>query len=157
MTTKTKTDKQPLADLLAAYKPYRRAVSICVDGGLLADLSDAVSAAEAAADAGRGRLLEVVDELRGKARAASVEFVQECIGAKAWQELAAAHQPSAQQRLAGMVFSPGFPPAAIAASLVEPRLSADEVEVLAERLPAGAWNALWACCLAVNVGDGAVI
>lgn len=96
------------------------------------------------------QLVALEAEIEGSART----FTFEAIGNRAWLDLIAEHPPSAEQRDEGLDHDPStFPRAAILASCVEPRLSAEQVEVLENRLNLAQWRQLWQACLAANIGN----
>jgi len=84
------------------------------------------------------RAEQALEELENRLRDedAIVEFTFRSIGRAAYDALANAHQPTALQRAQAKALGMGeimwntetFPPALVAASLVEPKLSAEEVE-----------------------------
>lgn len=119
-----------------------------VDG----DLND-VFTPTAPAIAAEIRDLEVAIEEAG------TEFTFKSIGRRRWQNLIAAHPPTdadkAQDRTAE-INGRTFPIAAVAASCVDPEMSDEQAEELAEHLNNSQWEQLFQAALDVNVGRIAV-
>lgn len=136
--------------LKSRKKPVTQQVSICLDS----DLADAVADAQSALNLARDRsarmsnnadlfaaVEEAERELESKQAAAAKEtvtFTFRGIGRRAYDDLITLHGPSKEQReRAKREGQPGlnynvdeFPPALVAASLVSPVLSEEEVQEL---------------------------
>lgn len=135
-------------ELIARKKPLTRKVTIVLDG----DLADKWNAAEAAFDNARfadergsteQTKLDVIeaedalDELRPQMAEATIEFTLRAIGRKQYADLMEQHPPTDEQRKdarrAGTEATfdgETFYPAVIAASLVEPQMSEEDVKEL---------------------------
>lgn len=82
-------------------------------------------------------------------------FTFASIGRQRWTKLLAEHPPSAEHRELGSDHDPEtFPPAAVAASAVDPILSIETASVMFNELNISQWNRLWSACLAANLGGG---
>jgi hypothetical protein len=102
------------------------------------------------------RLLAIEAEIE----AAVVEFKFKGIGFRAWSDLRLKHLPTRKQMEQAKQIGEQldhdpdtFPPAAIAASCVEPEMTVEQVTELISSglIDVKAWNELWSACLAVNV------
>lgn len=154
-----------LADVVAQASAPRAVVELCVDGGALLALSEAradfdrlrrqhgdslggVGLAEA-----EGRVAEALQV----AQEASVPFTLEAMGELVWRKLLGEHPPTAADKAQGLDHDAvEFRIAALARCLVDPEGDADDVRQLAEVLPPGAWQRLWATCVALHRQDGVV-
>lgn len=147
--------------MLARARPARRTVDLCLDGTVAARL-EALQAEWRAAlgyDAEHNvsptapALVEKMSALAVEAEAATVTFTVEALGAPAWRRLVAEHPPP-DDDLDGWRWNlETFPPAAVAASCVDPKMSEDQAAELAGRLSDGQWSKLWVAVMAVNLGD----
>jgi hypothetical protein len=91
--------------------------------------------------------------LRAEADTATVTFTVESVGSTAWRRLVAEYPPPVDDTEGWRWDYERFPPAALAASCVDPKMSEDQAIALAERLSDGQWAKLFSAVLAVNVGD----
>ena len=142
-------------------KPYTAAVDICADGALVAELEAAERRLEEERQNG---MLEVPKELEAhvqklakKVAAETRTFTFQSIGRRAWRALMSDHPPTDQQREQepDLDHNPEtFPVAAILASCVEPRLSQEDAEWLADELPEGEFLRVWGALLRANVVGG---
>jgi hypothetical protein len=104
-------------------------------------------------------------DLEAEIEAAKVSFTFRAVGRRAWVDLLAAHPPTKAQikaladvtpdvlRRPTLEFNPEkFPVAAIAATLVEPEMTEDDVRRLEAALSDAQWSQLWGKAIEVNVG-----
>lgn len=147
----TVTVASTLAAIRAAKKPMTRRVPIVADPDLAEAMADARSAYDVAMAKHRerpadGSLQDIADraadrleEAQAAAEAATFVFVFQALGRVAWDELVTTHRPTDKQRTehrrgggqGEIEWNPDtFPPAVVAASLVEPALSEAEVREL---------------------------
>lgn len=152
-----------LDDFAAAHKPARATARV----GFRQDLWDRHARLEAElSDAIRGDSTEnrdplapgVVDQieaLEAEIRAGEQEFTFESIGRQAWTKLLAEHPPSAEHRDLGSDHNPEtFPPAAVAASSAEPKVSVETATEMFNRLNIAQWTRIWSAVLTANLGGG---
>lgn len=147
-------------EFLATAAPRTITVPVCSRGDLV-DEHDALqerlnampsdslvgTGSEGAAVAGR------ISELEAEIERCTLQVKVRSIGNRAWADLKARHYPSKEERQQGLdVHMVTFPVAAVAASVVEPELTATQVEQMSERLPTGEWMKLWTAVLGVNLG-----
>jgi hypothetical protein len=147
------------ADEVLAQATFRtETVSVCVRGDLREKLRSAARRyiEQRAADELENRsskhlapaIAAEIVELERQAAAATVDFHMAAIGSTAWGVLLAEHPDPNGKRMWDVAT---FPPAAIAASIVEPEgWTAEKVTALAERISDGDFQALWQGCLEVN-------
>jgi hypothetical protein len=171
--SETLTVDSLLATIRERKKPMVKRVPIVLDPDAAEALEDAQSAYELAklrleaAPKDGARLDDLdhaanaVEEAKERAAAETVVFVFQAIGRIAWDELVTAHRPTDKQRTdhrrtggqGELEWNPEtFPPALVAASLVEPALSSDDVRALWDD---SRWNlaelmALFTAAVAVN-------
>ena len=130
----------PRADLLERHKEAERRL---VESGQ----SSGSLAGEAAELAQRVRDLE--DEIDASTR--TIKF--RALSRRRWRTLLAEHHPLKVHKADGLDFNPEtFPVAAIAACAVEPSLTQEQAERLADALPLGEFEKLWQSVLSVNLG-----
>lgn len=152
-------------EVLEAHTPKQTSVELCIDGSINRRIQALLSEYERAQSDDGGSLADDraqdiydrLSELREQARQSTVEFVFEAVGDLAWDRLIGEHQPTEDQREADDYHLDydvdRFPPAAIAASLVEPEgVDTDRVSKLQEALSAGQWRQLWTACVSANTG-----
>lgn len=86
---------------------------------------------------------------------ATVEFVFQAMGRGPWRKLHADHPPTEEQAAQGAGFDTDvFPFVAMAACLVSPKLTREQLEDLNDRvLDEVLFARLWGACLDVNVGE----
>ena len=146
-------------ELLDAAKPQTRTVPVCLDGTIAEPLEDLRARWAALASAGGDtlapspELAEVkaqIKALEDKADAATKHIVVQSIGGRAWRKLVAEHPPTDPQYLWDL---DTFPPAAVAACCVDPQLTVEQAERLADVLTDGQWDKLYKTVLLVNRGD----
>jgi hypothetical protein len=139
----------------ARGKPER--CRLLLDGALADEYEQLEQALVDATDEADQEILahQVVD-LEARMREAEVEFVFIGIGRGAWRRLVAKHPPSEDEKAAGAEFSiDNFPIEAMSASLVEPKLTVDELRRLNDEiLTFEQYGQLWSACLRANVGSG---
>lgn len=96
-----------------------------------------------------------VAQLEQRVEDAKTAFRFVSIGRKKWADLVASHPPSKDVLKAdprAEVDPETFPVEAIAASLVEPLMTVEQVRRLEQSCDDAQWNVLWGACLAANVG-----
>lgn len=148
-------------DVLARARPARRTVAICLDGSIAGRLEVLQEQWRAASgfDAEHNvnptapRISDEIAALAVEADRATVSFTIEALGATAWRRLVAEHPPPADDLDGWRWDMETFPPAAVAASCIDPKMSEDQAVALAERLSDGQWNKLLGAVMAVNLGD----
>jgi hypothetical protein len=150
-----------IEDVLSRTKPARRSVPICLDGSIAERVDglervwlDAVKYdREHNAPDTAPAIRDQIEALRAEADAATIEFTVEALGSTAWRRLVAEHPPP-DDDLEGWRWDPvSFPPVAVAASCLDPKMSEDQAYALADRLSDGQWGKLFGAVLHVNVGD----
>lgn len=149
------------AQLQSKATKDRAAVTVCMDRALLHDLERAEDALEEAreekmlASPRVAELQATVDSLREQLKASSLELVFESIGRGRWSDLRGEHPPTDEQKDelgTDLDHNPKtFPPAALAASCVEPGLSLDQAKWIVDELPDGPYMEIWGACLRANV------
>lgn len=134
-------------DVLARTRPARRTVPVCIDGTISVRLEELQEQWHAAAIYDREHnepdtapaVAEQIAELQAEADAATIPFTVEAIGSASWRRLVAEHPPPSDD-LVGWRWDPeSFPPAALAASCIDPKMSEYQADALAERLSDGQW------------------
>lgn len=160
-----------LAEWMEEATPDRREVRICLDRRLVSrqiELRKLIERRDQDKVLGqsvkeRQELAEVDKQVESKTRA----IVVEGLGWGRWRALMAKHPPAKDQaetfaravRLAFMPETVGsmtfnaetFVPAAIAASAVEPQITAEEVTELLDKAPPGIIDRIWVAVLEVNL------
>lgn len=148
-----------------------KTVRILLHQGMVAEHARLVAARDAAVAAsgdeiGRSELARsLTDDVAAyevEMDAACVEFRLRSMGRRDWLTLLAAHPPTKEQvaearkaeRQAPEFDTDSFPSAAIAASMVDPEMSVEQVAELADVLTVQQFNLLWSAVLDVNVGGG---
>jgi hypothetical protein len=148
-------------DVLARTRLARRSVQVCLDGtvagrleALQAAWSDAVAydREHNVPDTAPG-VAEEIAALEVEAQGATVTFTVEALGAGAWRRLVAEYPPPPDDTDGWRWDLDTFPPAALAASCIDPKMSEDQATELAERLSNGQWSKLFGAVLDVNLGD----
>jgi hypothetical protein len=113
--------------------------------------------AGSSADDDRHKLAEKIVALEGEIAAEEKVFTFRDIGGR-WLALIGEHPPTKDQLEgdAQLDHNPEtFPPAAIAESSTDPKLSVRQVERLREKLRLVEWQKIWAAVLEVNLGVAA--
>lgn len=154
----TAGERQAAAEVLAKAKARTARVALVLDGDLLAEHerlsaqldkfhSDTDDAIELA-----GRIVALEEQIVE----AEVEFVFRGLGRGRWRALLAEHPPTEDDKKQGLEFSADeFPFVAMAASLVEPVLTVDDLRALHdEALSETSFSELWTACLKANLGGG---
>lgn len=141
----------------------RRTVTVCTRGDIserLEQLQDELAQARAAdpdslSNPAAAQKAAEIEALALEAVQHERAFVLEAIGNRPWADLIAQHPPTKAQRADGLDHDPStFPVAAVAASSVSPKMTAEQAGRLADRLSVGQWLKLWTACLEVNIGPG---
>lgn len=159
-----------LTDAADRHRPRTVPVRLCPDQQLADDLLRARQAVLAAAQRQTTHdnteveaAKAVADELQAKVEQVAVTFVLEQIPRPEWRRLKDSHQPPKSKRDLyrdqGVLLDHDpdtFPPAAVAACLVEPREDDDEATAAAVQKIFDTWGEgecerLWQACLAANI------
>jgi hypothetical protein len=151
--------------LIDEATPVSQPVLICTRGDLIGEHARLEAQLEQAQrdDSALNRSPEApkvarkIAKLEQQMRDSAKELTVTAVGAVAWSEMLAAHEPTRKQRdeHPGLDHNPEtFPFAAVAASLGEP--DDGKVRKLAEKIGHGQWSQLWGACLTVNVGKASV-
>lgn len=147
-----------IEDLRAKAKPRQAKARILADGSLRAQHAALEADLVAANHDGGGQLAnpelraiaEQLVDLEERIVAAEDEFTFQSIGTTAWYKLLGEHPPVESGTDHNAIT---FPPAAIAASCVEPEITLDDAMWLRDTLDMGEWLRLWNACLLVNLGE----
>ncbi|MFD5916173.1 hypothetical protein ACFVYP_07065 [Kitasatospora sp. NPDC058201] len=144
------------ADILARVRPRTATVTLYLDGeaggritqleGQLADLAGWQPESLAEADP-RRTIAEEIAELQDRIRDSACDFTLRALPAKAWSDLLVLHPGRHAQELYNPVTLPG---ALVPACLVEPAMTAEEYEQLAEVLNQGQRDQLELAAWQVN-------
>lgn len=80
-------------------------------------------------------------------------FKFRALSRRRWRSLLGAHPPLKQHKADGLDFNPEtFPVAAVAACAVEPAMTPEQAEQVADAIPLGEFEKMWAAVLQVNLG-----
>lgn len=149
-------------DILAATKPREATARILLDQGLLAEqesLNEQLAAITTADSLERPaeaiELARRLDDLERRIDGEKVPFTFRAIGHRRWMDLLRDHPPTKEQKATNPYLDHDpetFPAAAVAASCVEPAMTAEQAGMLEDRLSLAQWSELWAACLTANVG-----
>lgn len=149
-------------ELIATAQPRTQLVRICARGDLLARHAETVRALGAAAEDDSDSLASTavhdaaaaVQAIEEEMEAATVVFTVQSVSRQTWADLLAKYPPSKEQRRAGHDHDPArFPPAAVAASVIDPEMTEAQGQQLAETLHAGEFNKLWMAALELNITE----
>lgn len=152
-------------DLLAEITAREKTVRILLRQDLLAehDRLEAELVQVCTVDAQENRdpqgpaIAQRIVELEAEIDAAKRSFRFRAVGKKAWADLLALHPPTKDQlsEAPRLDHNPEtFPPAAIAASCVDPVITPEQVDQLEQGLNLAQFDLLWTACLDANVrGD----
>jgi hypothetical protein len=151
-------------EILAGLNPRRRTASVCLDQDLLdrfealdGQLTEAFAEdAKAGGLASSARpIAEQVEALKAEIDAAGTPFTFQAVGMHAWSDLIRDHLPRDEDRQQRLDHNPvSFPPAAVAASCVDPPMTVEQATQLFEKLNLAQWLKLWTACLDANTGGG---
>lgn len=153
--------RRAAADVLAQARAKVARVRLCLDGDLLdehAQLEQALATARAYDEQHNEitapEVARQVVELEERIADAEIEFVFRAMGRGRWRKLAADNPPSDDQAREGAEFDVDvFPFEAMAASLEDPEMTADELRQLHDDvLDEAQFVALWSACLRANLG-----
>jgi hypothetical protein len=160
----TQGEKRSAAEVLAMAKAKTARASLCLDGDLYDEhqqLEQQLAAAESSDDGSlagsTGELAARILDLEEQMREAEVEFVFKGMGRGRWRKLIADFPPPEDQAKQGAEFNVDeFPFHAMAASLVTPVMSVDDLKQLNDQsLDEVQFGTIWQACLAANIGSGA--
>jgi hypothetical protein len=148
----TQGERKAAAEVLANAKAKTARVKLCLDGDLLDRLAEATAAFDASPT--DRALAQAVVDLEDQVAATEVEFVFKGMGRGRWLKMHAEHPPTDEQKAHGAdVDTDTFPFEAMAGSLVEPALTAEELRELNDgALDEVSFGALWGACLQANIG-----
>lgn len=153
----TEGERQAAAAVLAKAKARTARATLVLDGDLLAEHERLTRELEVLPEGRNGESLagEIV-ELEERIKDTEIEFVFRGLGRGTWRKLLADHPPTEADKQAGLDFDSGkFPVVAMAASIVSPALSIDDLRALTdETLTEVDFQMLWTCCLKANIGAG---
>lgn len=150
-------------DIIASAKPREASVTICVAGDLAGqyealarDLAEANEQARTSlADGGQAvAIAQQMEQLREQMKAAEVTFTFRAVGRRRWSDLLAEHPPRENQPERYNLAT--LPLAVVQASCVEPAMTADQAERLADALSDGAFNELFDAAWRANTDEGRV-
>lgn len=142
-------------DVLARAQARTARVRVVLDGDLLDE--HAVLEAELATldpdSAEAAALAESIVALEDRVATAEVEFVFKGMGRGRWRKLAADHPPTDEQKVRGADFDVDvFPFLAMAESIVEPALTAEDLTALNDDVwDEATYQQVWGACLRANV------
>lgn len=148
-----------IEDLLAKVKPATASVRVCLRGDLLGELdliNDDLTQYDGWEQTGMGAdprtdLQARKTVLESEMRDDSAVFTFETIGDKPWSDLLAAH-PAREGQGEVENFNPDtFPVALLAASSVEPKMTAEQVGVLFDSFTLSQRNGLFGAAYSANV------
>ena len=148
-------------DIKAKAKPREGRARILLNGDLLEEHARLEASLVATADDSlaqppdRRAIAQQILDVQHAIEEAEDEFVFRSIGTSAWYELMAKHPPSAADKAINPRADHNaqtFPPAAVAASCVEPELTVDDALWLFDNAPLSEWRKLWDAFLDVNLG-----
>lgn len=152
-------------DLIATARPRTEKVRICARGDLVEAHAAAVAEVGRVADAdslagdGVREALAAVRRIEEEQESSTITFTVTAVAREVWATLLAQHAPTREQRRAGNDHDPvNFPIHAVAACIVDPPTTLDQVKAMASSrpdgtpvLPAGEWNRLWNTVIELNV------
>jgi hypothetical protein len=143
------------AEVLAKAQTRTGRVRLVLDGDLLDEHARLEDALDAASDGEKREIAEQIVDCEQRLADAEVEFVFRGLGRPTWRKMVADHPPTDTQRAEGADFNVDtFPFEAMAASLVDPAMTADQVRELEEHLDEVQFSTLWSACIRANVGGG---
>ena len=148
-------------DFLGEFEAPTVEVRVCPRADLLERhrLLDRQLAEASSKDAGSlasGPPRSLADEvlaLEEQIEASTRTFRFRALSRRRWRSLLGAHPPLKQHKADGLDFNPEtFPVAAIAACAVEPTMTPEQAEQVADAIPLGEFERMWAAVLQVNLG-----
>lgn len=148
-------------DLIASAQTRTLKVSVCARGDLVnrhAELVDELNTAIAASSDSLGngnrseidRLHAEVDAVEAEQEESTTEFTLTSIGALSWSSLLRKHPPPPEVKGQLAFNLASFPPAAVAACVVEPEMTEPQAARLYDVLPSGEWDKLFAAAFTLN-------
>lgn len=149
-------------DFLGEFEPPTVEVRVCPRADLLeqhrlldrqlAEASTKSAGGSLAGDDTR-TLADEVTALEERIEQATRTFKFRALSRRRWRSLLGAHPPLKQHKADGLDFNPEtFPVAAIAACAVEPAMTDEQAEKVADAIPLGEFEKMWAAVLQVNLG-----
>jgi hypothetical protein len=156
-------DEWTLDDFAREHRPAQATARVCFrqdlwnrHAALDAELSKAITTDSTEnRDPESPALAAALQELEAEIEASEKAFVFESIGKRRWFALLAEHPPTPEQREEGNDHNPAtFPQAAMAACAIDPTMTVETAEAMADRLNLSQWNRLWAAVLTANLAGG---
>jgi hypothetical protein len=131
-------------DLVEAHRRADQALNDYADDTL--DITERLELAKA--------VRQAEEEMEG---AGSEEFTFQSIGTRQWVDLLKEHAPTKEMLERGFYYNQDtFPPVAIAASCIDPVMTAEDVRDLHENLHPAEWRKLWNACVEACEGGGSL-
>lgn len=149
-------------DLIATAQPRTEEVQICARGDLVDAHRAAVEALHAAQQAddslsGSAEVHEAAERVaavEAEQEAATTTFVVSAVSRRKWADLVAEYPPSKEQRRAGHAWDPQrFAIGMVALCVVDPPLTLDQAERLADVLHIAEWNKLETAAVRLNLTE----
>jgi len=151
--------KPTWAKLKATRTNTRVSTDIVLDAAAAAEADRLGAELDSLGDDAPAELAKQVRELEQQAAASRVTFTFEGVSRSAYQQLCDEHPASPEDQAAGARFGPGFMPALLAASCVQPaelRGDVDEWTEIHDEWSNGMTTRLVGACLSANAGVAAV-
>lgn len=147
-----------VADLVATAQPRTTTVRVCARGDLVDRHAELVAQLEGEAGSSVGvsseakQLAAEIVAVEEEQEASTLTVTLKSVSRRVWADLLAQHPPRPQDK--GLDHNPDtFPTAAIAAASVEPALTVEDVDQLADVLPPAEWAKLWRATFKLNVAE----
>lgn len=156
------TDAISVDDFIATAAPRTETVRVCARNDLvrrhqelvlelkrtLGVRPDALGAEHDLPD-GAEELLEELASVEEEQERSTLEVELTSIGAQAWADLLRLHPPGKEHR--GHAHNPDtFPPAAVAACSVTPKLTEEQAAQMFEKIESAEWAKLWVAAIRLN-------
>jgi hypothetical protein len=151
-----------IGDILNTVKAATQTVSVCLDGTLSEQIDRCterwaqLTATAPSTIAPLPEVEAVLEEIRAletQATAATVEFRVQSVGARVWRDLVADHPPPPDDFEAFRWNNETFQPAALALCCVDPVMSIEQADELANKLTDKQWQKIITAVLVVNIGE----
>jgi len=160
-----------IKDIFESVKPRQHTVKVCMRG----DIIDRQKSLERQLRETRKedeqknrkpqapKIARKIEALQKEAEEHTFEFVFQAIGQRKWNDLIAKNPPTPEQKKLAKTNNDRidfdlekFPIKAIAASVVEPEMSNEDVDKMYDVLNFAQWTTIWTACIEANVGDSSV-